>query len=172
MDSSEVARIVASGMTVSDKIRALDAGGLSRAEIARRLGKRYQHVRNVLEADRARDAGAAAPRGVAEDAPPLRASEASRSAPDVESRGGGLYRLVVRADGSVLLPPNVRDAFEVAGGGVVMAKLEGDEFKLISSTTGVRRAQEIVRRYIPGDVSLVDELIAERRREAEREERE
>jgi hypothetical protein len=171
MDSSEVARIVASGMTVSDKIRALDARGLSRAEIARRLGKRYQHVRNVLEADRARDAGAAAPRGVAEDAPRLRASEASRS-PDVESRGGGLYRLVVRADGSVLVPPEVRDAFEVAGSGVVMAKLEGDEFRLISSTTAVRRAQEIVRRYVPDGVSLVDELIAERRREAEREERE
>ncbi|HEY5007143.1 MAG TPA: hypothetical protein VII42_04010, partial [Caulobacteraceae bacterium] len=34
--------------TVSDKIRALDAAGAPRAEIARFLGKRYQHVRNVL----------------------------------------------------------------------------------------------------------------------------
>jgi transcriptional regulator with XRE-family HTH domain len=39
-------------MTVADEIRALAAQGLSRAEIARRLGKSYQHVRNVLEGDR------------------------------------------------------------------------------------------------------------------------
>ncbi len=33
----------------------------------------------------------------------------------------------------------------------------------------IRRAQAIIRRYIPDDVSLVDELIAERRAAAERE---
>ena len=37
--------------TVSDKIRALAAAGYARADIARHLGKRYQHVRNVLEED-------------------------------------------------------------------------------------------------------------------------
>lgn len=34
--------------TVSSKIRALDAAGMTRSEIAKALGKRYQHVRNVL----------------------------------------------------------------------------------------------------------------------------
>jgi hypothetical protein len=34
--------------TVADKIRYLDQEGLSRADIARTLDKRYQHVRNVL----------------------------------------------------------------------------------------------------------------------------
>ena len=34
--------------TKADKIRALDVAGLSRAEIARFLGIRYQHVRNTL----------------------------------------------------------------------------------------------------------------------------
>ena len=37
--------------TVADKIRALAAAGVPRADIARFLGKRYQHVRNVLEGD-------------------------------------------------------------------------------------------------------------------------
>ena len=37
--------------TVADKIRALSAAGVARADIARFLGKRYQHVRNVLEDD-------------------------------------------------------------------------------------------------------------------------
>lgn len=34
--------------TTSEKIRYLDAKGTSRAEIAKQLGVRYQHVRNVL----------------------------------------------------------------------------------------------------------------------------
>ncbi|UYN99252.1 MAG: hypothetical protein KIT02_15230 [Devosia sp.] len=38
-------------LSVADKIRELDGKGVSRAQIARLLGKRYQHVRNVLERD-------------------------------------------------------------------------------------------------------------------------
>lgn len=34
--------------TVSAKIRALDAAGYTRSQIAKFLDKRYQHVRNVL----------------------------------------------------------------------------------------------------------------------------
>ena len=36
--------------TVSGKIRYLDSKGMSRGDIALYLGKRYQHVRNVLVA--------------------------------------------------------------------------------------------------------------------------
>jgi hypothetical protein len=39
----------------------------------------------------------------------------------------------------------------------------------MSLPASVRRAQAIVRRFIPPGVSLVDELIAERRAEAKRE---
>jgi hypothetical protein len=35
----------------------------------------------------------------------------------------------------------------------------------------LRRARALVRKYVPPEVSLVDELIAERRAEAEKEER-
>ncbi len=35
-----------------------------------------------------------------------------------------------------------------------------------------RRSQELIARYVPPDISLVDELFAERRREAAREEAE
>lgn len=37
--------------TVSGKIRALDKMGYTRSQIADMLGKRYQHVRNVLVED-------------------------------------------------------------------------------------------------------------------------
>jgi hypothetical protein len=48
----EVLRIAADRtLNVSDKIRALHRYGVPRAEIAKILDKRYQHVRNVLVAD-------------------------------------------------------------------------------------------------------------------------
>lgn len=47
-------KILADEATVSGQIRALARLGWSRAEIARALGKRYQHVRNVLEDDKRR----------------------------------------------------------------------------------------------------------------------
>lgn len=48
----EVSKIVSDPkLNISDKIRALHAYGVPRAEIAKLLGKRYQHVRNVLVAE-------------------------------------------------------------------------------------------------------------------------
>jgi hypothetical protein len=51
----EVSKIVSDHtLNVSSKIRALHAYGVPRAEIAKLLNKRYQHVRNVLVADEQR----------------------------------------------------------------------------------------------------------------------
>lgn len=160
--------IIASEDSVSAKIRALDAAGIPRAEIARLLGKRYQHVRNVLEADRVRisSAPAAAP-GMAEAGQNFGGPYGPR---EVEDRGGGAYRLTVRPDGSVMLPAAIQAAFAVTGGGVVMARLEGDEFKLVSTATAWRRIDELMAPYKwKGGPFASDELIAERRAEAERE---
>lgn len=41
-------KVLESLNTVSSKIRYLDDQGLTRSEIAFKLNKRYQHVRNVL----------------------------------------------------------------------------------------------------------------------------
>lgn len=40
--------INSTSLNTSQKIRALHGEGMSRGEIAKVLGKRYQHVRNVL----------------------------------------------------------------------------------------------------------------------------
>lgn len=166
MDRAEAMRIAASSATVSDKIRALDAAGYPRAEIARLLDRRYQHVRNVLEGDKLRrtPAADASHGGIAE---PGRRFEGPAPM-DVEDRGGGAYRLVVREDGSVALPAAVRTAFGLEGRGVVMARLEGDEFRIVSAETALRRVQEMLRPFGQQGVSWADELIADRRREAAR----
>ena len=44
----EMKRIAEGLPTIAAKIRALDAAGYKRADIAKFLGKSYQHARNVL----------------------------------------------------------------------------------------------------------------------------
>lgn len=171
MDADQLARVVSSSMTVSDKIRALAAAGYPRADIARALGKRYQHVRNVLEADLQ-----GAPRSTA--GPMVGVEESSRDfdsrdpqAPaDVEDRGGGVFRLAVRADGSVMLPTAAVEALGLTPGSALIAHLRSDEFSLINGATALRRAQEMLRPSMAEGVSWVDALIADRQRDAAREE--
>lgn len=164
MDSQDISRVVASDDTVSNKIRRLAAGGVPRAEIAKLLGKRYQHVRNVLEGDKL----SAAPRGVSEGDPPPFGLE-----PDVrppEARGGGRFRLEVDSSGRVTLPKELVDAWGLKPGSGVMGRIDGETFELLSGRESLRRIQALVREVIPpGGPSLADELIADRRREEKRE---
>ena len=52
----------------------------------------------------------------------------------------------------------------------MVLEAKGDELHVRPYRHAIREAQAIIRKYIPDrDRSLVDELIAERRREAERE---
>ena len=54
-------------------------------------------------------------------------------------------------------------------GDEVLLRLEDGELRVHTFDQAVRRAQAIVREYIPEGRLLSEELIAERRREAERE---
>lgn len=158
-----MARVVGSPATVSDKIRALDAAGYSRAEIARVLGKRYQHVRNVLEGDKAR--------GVAEGpVPPRRAPAAPQPEQAQTAAGGGqVFRLVLGADGALTLPESARARLGARPGDVIVGHVEADRLVLMNAIASARRAQELTRAAIEGDGSLADSLIQDRRREAARE---
>jgi hypothetical protein len=162
MEDAEMVRIAAPHETVSDKIRALAAAGYERARIAKFLGKRYQHVRNVLEHDKLKleHSPAGRPPGFGE-------AEAS-----VFSRDeiGGIYRLDIQSDGSIRLPHVIEQAMGFHRGGVVVSEFTGDRLVLLSTAAAIKRAQDLVAALIPpGGPSLVDELIAERRREAQRE---
>lgn len=170
--TDDVARIIASAATVSDKIRALDAMGFPRAEIARLLHKRYQHVRNVLEDDKV--GRNAPPSGVAEepavferdDDRPARRPSSAPPRPEFQDRGRGIFRLSVRPDGSVLLPPPVLEALALKAGSGVVARLEGDSFIFEGPDEALRRIRELIPPWQPGEPLASDELIAERRREA------
>jgi hypothetical protein len=156
--------------TVADKIRALAAAGYPRADIARFLGKRYQHIRNVLEDDAQRNGtyviGRADLSGVREPPPGV---EDAGAEPYVVDVGVAILRLPVREDGALALPEMAMQALGLRAGGVAIAELEGDRLTIFSVRESVRRIQAMTRELIPGDHSLADGLIAERREEVARE---
>ena len=171
-DPDRMASIAAPLDTVSDKIRALDAAGYRRADIARFLGKRYQHVRNVLEDD-ARSPPAGYTLGRADLSGVTEGPAAYDAGPTdkrfVQPRNLGIWRLVVRPDGSLYIPVEVMEALKLKPGGAVIAKFDGEDFTFTDGMTSSLRAQAAVMKSVPREVSLADELIADRRREAERE---
>ena len=149
--------------TTADKIRALDEAGFERADIARFLDKRYQHVRNVLVAPRPlRNETAKAGRPSDEEATAAKAAVV---------RGAGRLKAKVQigAGGRVVIPADMRAAMGVSEGDTLVARVVDGEFRLMSRDVALRRAQNLVRQYVPAGVSLVEQLIEERRSEARRE---
>ena len=71
--------------------------------------------------------------------------------------------------GHVTLPRTFTKALGIQEGDNVVLRLEGDELRLYSRATAIKRMQRLVARHVPAGVKLADELIAERRREARRE---
>lgn len=80
-------------------------------------------------------------------------------------------RVRVGPKGRVVVPAPIRQALGIEEGTELMARIEGDGIVLEPRSAAIRRLQALFA-HIPRDVSLVDELIAERREEARREERE
>lgn len=174
-DAQYLQRLIAAHSSVSDKIRALDRAGLSRAEIARVLQKRYQHVRNVLEGDKLRHGtGATSATSKLSAYRPTHSGETAatqESEPPPSSAPLALFRIAAQQDGSVVLPRYVLDAFGAAPGDMLTGVARPGELVLRTPSASVARAQELVRSLIPGDDSLADALVADRRRETEDERR-
>jgi hypothetical protein len=154
--------VAARFQTKADKIRALARAGYSRAEIARHLDLRYQHVRNVLvDEQRLLSRAAEAP-----------SSAARRAEKAIESQHLYPTKTRLERDGRVAVAQDFWRAFGLKEGDPVMVSIEGDVICLMSLPASIRRAQEVVRGLVPEGVSLVDELLAERREEARREDEE
>ena len=74
--------------------------------------------------------------------------------------------------GRVVVPAPIRKELGIEEGTELMARIEGDGIVLEPRAAALRRLRALVRERVPEGVSLVDELIAERRDEARREEAE
>lgn len=132
----------------SDVIRTLAAKGLSRSEIAKKMGVRYQFVRNVL---------------VQQEDKKLRAKGAIR--PDL----GRTTKATLGPDGRIVIPAAVREALGLKENQTLLLSVEEGELRIRTREAAIRRVQAFVRQYVPEGVSLVDELLEDRRREVEEE---
>jgi len=150
---SAVAAIVNSPtLRTSEKIRQLHRQGLRQAEIARALGIRPQFVSNVVKA-----------------AQRPATTSAHTSPPPPLPADLSIVRTQVGEGGRIVIPAAFRAALGMDVGGQVLLRVEDGELRIFTPREGIRKAQALLRHYMPADRSLADELIAERRAEAARE---
>lgn len=79
------------------------------------------------------------------------------------------HRAKIGEGGRLVIPAECRKELGINVGDDVIVHAEDQELRIYTLREAARRAQAIVRQYVPEGYSLVDELIAERRAEAERE---
>lgn len=78
-------------------------------------------------------------------------------------------KVKVSQNGRVVIPADFRKALGVAAGGEIILRWEDDELRISTLKQNIARARRRARQYLKPGVSLVDELIAERREAAKRE---
>ena len=88
---------------------------------------------------------------------------------------GGAYvkmsevRVKISGGGRVVIPAEYRKALGLQTGDEVIIRIDKGGLHLYTPDQAIRHAQKLTRRYIPKEQSMVDELIAERHKEAENE---
>ena len=75
-------------------------------------------------------------------------------------------RSKISSGGRVVIPAEFRKALGLHEGDTVVLSLEDQAIHLYSFSESLRQAQELIHSFMEPGRSLVDELIAERRREA------
>jgi len=75
----------------------------------------------------------------------------------------------VSEGGRVVIPVEIRRQLGLKDGDTVLWDVKDGEVHLTTRAANIKKAQELVRKYVRPGVSIVDELIAERRAEADRE---
>lgn len=78
-------------------------------------------------------------------------------------------RVRIVEGGKLVIPATMRRELGISAGDTVMVDIADGELRVRSLSKALERARLILRRYIPEDVNLSDELVADRRAEAEHE---
>jgi bifunctional DNA-binding transcriptional regulator/antitoxin component of YhaV-PrlF toxin-antitoxin module len=156
---------LASGLpSKSAKMRRLARAGYERADIARYLGVRYQFVYNVLAApDPDKDGGGASPIAKVVKSSSSMTTHDDRTPEIAAPRWAWV---AVEKGGRIDVPASFLEALGLREGDQVQLALEGDTVRVLTRVAALRELRARVRQCLPEGVSLVDELIAERRAEA------
>lgn len=79
---------------------------------------------------------------------------------------GDVVRTKVAQGGRIVIPAEMRRRLGIEIGDDVSVAVDNGSLRIRTQKESIKRAQALVRKFVPEGVSLVDELIAERRREA------
>jgi bifunctional DNA-binding transcriptional regulator/antitoxin component of YhaV-PrlF toxin-antitoxin module len=135
----------------SEKIRRLVRAGYRQADVARFLQVRDQFVSNVVRREKSQE------------------HQEQGSANEAELAPTPRTRLTLDSSGRIVIPAEFRRAMSAGNGSELLARVVDGELRLVTPEMAVKRAQKLVRELVPGAESLVDSLIADRRREAAQE---
>lgn len=81
-------------------------------------------------------------------------------------------KATVDGHGRIVIPAEFRRQLDIKEGDRLLLELDEDGIlSVLTLRVGIRRSQAIVAKYVPRGVSLVDELIADRRAEVDAEAR-
>ena len=70
----------------------------------------------------------------------------------------------------VVIPTSIRKSLGLKiGDAVTMILQDNGEVRMLTQAEAIKQAQQLVRKHVPANRSLVEELLAERREEAGRE---
>lgn len=83
-----------------------------------------------------------------------------------------VFKAKIDSQGRILIPAAVREAMKMQPGGHVAMYLDDEGLHLVTSHLAFGRTRRELAKHVPRGVSLADELIAERRAEAAREDQE
>lgn len=78
-------------------------------------------------------------------------------------------KAVMDGQGRVCVPEEIRRSLGIHPGDTLVLKMDRDGLKMIPIRAAVLRAQGLVRRYVPENHSLSDDILADRREEASHE---
>lgn len=74
-------------------------------------------------------------------------------------------RVQVDQHGRLLFPSKIRKKYNIKKGDIFIMRVINDEIRIISLDKAVENAQNLLRKYIPENTSLVEELIANRKQD-------
>ena len=88
----------------------------------------------------------------------------------VEKKAMDVLTTKMTEGGRIVIPAEIRKRLGFEIGETFSLEIdEDDSLRISSRSQALRRAQRLFRKYVPEGVSVVDEFIAERRKEAENE---
>ena len=76
-------------------------------------------------------------------------------------------RVKIVEGGKLVIPASMRRELSLSTGDTVLVGIADGELRVRSLPKAIEHARAILRRHVPEGVSLSDELIADRRREAD-----